>query len=68
MSPNHPYCITYEFIILLMLLFNSSGVLVCLEYPDKHDKLHQGLEYIVYLRYCIDSNYITVVFKVSICV
>ena len=30
------------------------NVLVCLEYSSKHSKLHQGLDYIVYLWYCID--------------
>ena len=37
-----------------MLLCISGGVLVCLEYPSKHIKLHQGLDYIVYSQYCID--------------
>ena len=33
--------------MLSMLLCISGLVLVCLEYPSKHDKLHQGLDYIV---------------------
>ena len=40
------------------------GQVVCLEYPSKHGKLHQGLHYIVYLWYCNDFNCITEVLKV----
>ena len=43
-----------------MLLHIRSAVLKCLEYPNKHGWLHQGLDYIVYLRYCIDFDSITV--------
>ena len=38
-------------------------VLVCLEFPSEHDRLHQGLDYIGYLRYFIDFNCIRVVLK-----
>ena len=44
-----------------MILCISSEVLVCLEYLSKHDRLHQGLDYIVY---CIDFDRIIVVLKV----
>ena len=37
--------------------------MICLEYPIKHSWLHQGLIYIVYLGYCIDFYFITVVLK-----
>ena len=57
---------TYVIIISSMLWFISGGVLVCLEYPNIHSKLHQGLDYIVYLWYCIDFDCITVVLKVQI--
>ena len=40
--------------------------LIGLEYPSEHSKLYQGLDYIVYSRYCIDFDYITVVLKVWI--
>ena len=39
-----------------MLLCISGGIFVCLEYPSKHSKLHQDLDYIVYLHY---FDYIT---------
>ena len=29
------------------MLYVSGGVLVCLEYPSKHSKLHQGLDWII---------------------
>ena len=47
-----------------MLLCISGEVLMCLEYPSKHDKLHQGLDYIVHLWYWIDFDCISVVLKV----
>ena len=47
-----------------MLLCISNGILVSLEYPSKHSKLYQSLEYIVYLQYFIDFGCITVVLKV----
>ena len=53
------YFITYV-IILSMLLCINREVLKCLEYPSKHAKLHKGVDYIVYLRYCIDFNSIVV--------
>ena len=49
-----------------MLLCISSRVLACLEYPSKHVKLHQGLDDIVYLQYCLDFDCITVVLKLSV--
>ena len=48
-----------------MLFYISGEVLVCLEYSSKNGMLHQGLDYIVYLWYCIDFDCITVVLKVS---
>ena len=47
-------------IIISSMLLCVGGVLVCLEYPSKHHKLHQGLDYMVYLQYCIDFDGITV--------
>ena len=49
--------ITYVFIISPMLLCISCRSLICLEHSSKHDKLHQGLDYIAYLRYGIDFEY-----------
>ena len=43
-----------------MLLCINGGVL---NSPNKHSRLHQDLDYIVYLRYCIDFDCITVVLK-----
>ena len=43
-----------------MLLYNSGMVLVCPESLSKHGTLHQGLDYIPYLRYCIDFDCMTV--------
>ena len=54
----------YIITIVLMLLCVSGEVLVCLEYPHKHGKLHQGLDYIVYLLYCIDFDCVIVFLKV----
>ena len=51
-----------------MLLCISDKVFVCSEYPSKHVKLHRSLDYIVYLRYCIEFNCIAVVLKVQISV
>ena len=31
-----------------MLLCINDRILECLEYPNKHDKLHQGQDYILY--------------------
>ena len=42
-----------------MLLCISGGVLLSLEYPSKHSGLHQGLDYLVHLRYYINFDYIT---------
>ena len=47
-----------------MLLYINNDVFVSLEYPSRHDRLLQGLDYIVYLLYCIDFYFITVVLKV----
>ena len=47
-----------------MLLCICDMVLVHLKYPSKHGKLHQGLDYIVYLQYFINFDCITVVVKV----
>ena len=47
-----------------MLLCISDDVLVCLEYTSKHSQLYQGLDYIVYLRYCIYFDCIIVVLEV----
>ena len=47
-----------------MLLYISSKVLACLEYLSKHSKLHEGLDYMVYLRHEVDFDCITVVLKV----
>ena len=46
----------HTYYILSMLLCINGGVLICLEYPSKHSKLHQGLDYIVYLWCCIDFD------------
>ena len=46
-----------------MLLCISGGVSVCLEYPAKHSRLHQVLDYITYSWYCYDSDCITAVLK-----
>ena len=32
-----------------MQFYISGGVLVCLEYPNKHSRLHQGLGFIIYV-------------------
>ena len=53
-------------IILSMLLYISGRDLVCLEYPSKHDRLYQDVDYSVYLQYCIDFHCITVVLRVSV--
>ena len=42
------------------LLCISDGVLVYLEYPSKPGRLHQGLDYILYLQHNIDCDCITV--------
>ena len=55
---------TSVIIILSILLYISCVVLVYLGYSSKHDKLYQGLDNIVYLRYCVDFDSITVVLKV----
>ena len=35
-------------------IMNQWDVIVLLEYPNQHDRLHQGLDYIVYTqRACI---------------
>ena len=47
-----------------MLLSMNDGVLVCFEYPNKHPRLHQGLDYIDYSRNCSDFDCIAVVLKV----
>ena len=47
-----------------MMLFIRGVVLVCLEYPSKHSRLHQGLDYIAYLLCCIGFDCITIVLKV----
>ena len=47
-----------------MLLSIRGVVLVCLKYRSKHDELHQGLDYNVHLRYCVDFDCIIVVLKV----
>ena len=39
---------TYIIITLSMLLCINGRILVCLEYPNKHDKLHQGQDYILF--------------------
>ena len=39
-----------------MPLSISGGILVDLEYPSKHNKLHQGLHYIVSLQYYTDFD------------
>ena len=41
----------------------SGGALVFLEYSNKHGKLHEGLDYIVYLQYWSNLDCITVVLK-----
>ena len=51
-------------IILSMLLCISGRVLVYLEYPSALIRLHQGLDYIVYLQFHIGFYCITVVLKV----
>ena len=43
-----------------MVLWMNSRDLVCLEYADKHGRLHQRLNYIVYIWYCIDFDCIIV--------
>ena len=47
-----------------MLLSINGGVLVYVEYPNEYGRLHQGLDYTVYLQYCIDFDCITIVLKV----
>ena len=51
-----------------MLYCVSDEVLSFLEHQGKHDMLHQGLDYIVYLRYCIDFDLIKVYLKIEACV
>ena len=51
-----------------ILLYISGDVLLCLEYQSKHTKLHQGLDIVYYLWFCIDFDYITLVLKVKIMV
>ena len=51
-----------------MLLWISGGVLVCLKYQSKQNRLHQSLDYIVYLWYCIDFDCITAVLKLKVSV
>ena len=46
------------------MLLCISEILVCLEYPLKHSRLHQGLDNIVYLWHCLDFDCIIVVLKV----
>ena len=46
-----------------MLLYINGGFLVCLEYASKHEKLHQGLDYIIQLH-CIALDCIKAVLKV----
>ena len=48
-----------------MLLCICVGVLACVESPSKQGKLHEGLDYIVYLRYSIEFDCITVILKVK---
>ena len=64
MPPKHTQSITYIIIILSMPSCICGGVLGCLENQSKHSKLHQGLNYIVYLLYYIDYDCITVFWKV----
>ena len=35
-------------IMLSMILWINEGLLICLEYPNKHSSLHQSLDYIIY--------------------
>ena len=44
-----------------MLLCISGGVLDYFEYPSKHEKLHQGVDYIIHLRYYIFFDFIIIV-------
>ena len=46
-----------------MLLYISCGGLISLENPSKRGRLHQGLDYIVYLRCCIVFGCSTIVFE-----
>ena len=39
-----------------------------MEHPSKHGELHQGLDYIIYLRYCINFNCVPVILKACISV
>ena len=50
----HLFISFYVNIILSMLLGISGGILVRLEYPSKHRRLHQGLDYIIYSQFSID--------------
>ena len=56
--------ITFAITTFLMLLRISGVGFVCLEYQQKHGRLHQGFDYIVYLRYFIDFDCIDVVLNV----
>ena len=50
-----------------MLLCISGWISVCFECPSKHSKLHQGVDYIIYLLYYIDfETYIIFFFNVFI--
>ena len=48
-------------------MYINGWVLVYLKYRSKHGKLHQGLDYIPYLQYCINVDCTTVVLKVLEC-
>ena len=47
-----------------MLSCMSGETSIYLEYPNKHGRLHEGLNNIVYLWYCIYFDSITVILKV----
>ena len=47
-----------------MLLCIIGGVLACLKYQNKLGRLHESLDYILYLRPRIDFDFITAAFTI----
>ena len=50
------YLIKFVIIIKSMLLKIRSGIFRWLKYSSEHKQLHQRLDYIVYLRHCINFD------------